>query len=166
MHATLIWTTLGAFLTLAVYSFLYKDNPFYKFAEHLVVGVSAAYYLVIYYYNFIDPNVVKPVFLLRYGSNAIGFLSLQWWMALIPGLLGLLLYARFFPKIGWVGRWSLGIYVGGYAGLEMTQVSALGGPADLRVVADALAPRLLASLGLPATGQSATSTWRQDVSST
>ncbi len=54
----------------------------------------------------------------------------------------------------------------GYAGLEMTQVSALGGPADLRVVADALAPRLLASLGLPATGQSATSTWRQDVSST
>jgi lipoyl(octanoyl) transferase len=54
----------------------------------------------------------------------------------------------------------------GYAGLEMTQVSALGGPTDLRVVADALAPRLLASLGLPATGQSATSTWRQDVSST
>jgi lipoyl(octanoyl) transferase len=54
----------------------------------------------------------------------------------------------------------------GYAGLEMTQVSALGGPSDLRVVADALAPRLLAALGLPATGQSATSTWRQDVSST
>lgn len=122
MNATLIWTTFGAFLTLAVYSFLYKDNPFYKFAEHLVVGVSAAYYLVIYYYNFIDPNVVKPVFLLRYGSNAIGFLSLQWWMALIPGLLGLLLYARFFPKIGWVGRWSLGIYVGGYAGLEIAPV--------------------------------------------
>jgi lipoyl(octanoyl) transferase len=54
----------------------------------------------------------------------------------------------------------------GYAGLEMTQVSALGGPADLRVVADALAPRLLAALGLTATDQSATSTWRQDVSST
>jgi len=53
----------------------------------------------------------------------------------------------------------------GYAGLEMTQVSELGGPGDLGVVADALAPRLLAELGLDAGAQSATSTWRQDVSS-
>jgi lipoyl(octanoyl) transferase len=53
----------------------------------------------------------------------------------------------------------------GYAGLEMTQVSDLGGPADLGIVADALAPRLLAALGLEAAPQSATSTWRQDVSS-
>jgi lipoyl(octanoyl) transferase len=53
----------------------------------------------------------------------------------------------------------------GYAGLEMTQVSELGGPSDLDVVAQALAPRLLESLGFPAPDQSATSTWRQDVSS-
>ena len=53
----------------------------------------------------------------------------------------------------------------GYAGLEMTQVCDLGGPADLRVVADALAVRLLDALGFPAAAQSATSTWRQDVSS-
>ena len=51
----------------------------------------------------------------------------------------------------------------GYAGLEMTQVSELGGPADLGAVADALAPQLLATLGLAT--QSATSTWRQEVSS-
>ncbi len=54
----------------------------------------------------------------------------------------------------------------GYAGLEMTQVSELGGPADLKLVAAALAPRLLAALHLPPPDQSATSTWRQDVSST
>jgi lipoyl(octanoyl) transferase len=53
----------------------------------------------------------------------------------------------------------------GYAGLEMTQVSELGGPADLGAVAEALAPRLLEALGLAAAPQSATSTWRQDVSS-
>jgi lipoyl(octanoyl) transferase len=50
----------------------------------------------------------------------------------------------------------------GHAGLEMVQVSELGGPADLEVVAEALAPRLLESLGLR---QSATSTWRQAVKS-
>jgi len=122
MQVTLIWATLAAILTLAVYSFLYKDNPFYKFAEHLVVGVSAAYYLVIYYYNFIDPNVISPIFKLEFGGAPIRILGMQWWMALIPGLLGLLLYARFFPKIGWVSRWALGIYVGGYSGLEIAPV--------------------------------------------
>ena len=36
----------------------------------------------------------------------------------------------------------------GFRGLEMTQLSALGGPADPKQVADDLAPRLLAQLGL------------------
>jgi len=53
----------------------------------------------------------------------------------------------------------------GYAGLEMTQLADLGGPPDLGTVADELAPRLLAELGLAPPAQSATSTWRQDVSS-
>ncbi len=119
---TLFWTTIGAILTLSIYSFLYKDNPFYKFAEHLVVGVSAGYYLVIYYWNYIDPNVVTPVFLLRVGADRIPLLGMDWWMALIPGILGLLLYMRFFPKVAWVGRWPLGIYVGGYAGLGLSPI--------------------------------------------
>ena len=55
----------------------------------------------------------------------------------------------------------------GYAGLQMTQLSALGGPADVHVVAEALAPHLLRALGFEAGRrvQSATSTWLQDVSS-
>lgn len=61
----------------------------------------------------------------------------------------------------------------GYAGLELTQVSALGGPASVRTVAEALAPALLRSLGFMRAGPtdagqhaySATSTWLQDVSS-
>ena len=57
----------------------------------------------------------------------------------------------------------------GYQGLQMTQVSALGGPSSVREAAEALAPQLLRSLGFavePARrDQSATSTWLQDVSS-
>ena len=55
----------------------------------------------------------------------------------------------------------------GYAGLQMTQVSALGGPSDVRHVAEALAPHLLGALGFehPLGLQSATSTWLQEVSS-
>jgi lipoyl(octanoyl) transferase len=53
----------------------------------------------------------------------------------------------------------------GYPGLEMTQLAELGGPDDLGTVADQLAPRLLEELGFAPPAQSATSTWRQDVSS-
>jgi lipoyl(octanoyl) transferase len=55
----------------------------------------------------------------------------------------------------------------GYAGLEMAQVSELGGPSSVRDVGEALAPHLLRSLGFgqAPTGHSATSTWLQDVSS-
>ena len=37
---------VGALLTLMILSFLYRDNPFYRFAESLFVGVSAAYWMV------------------------------------------------------------------------------------------------------------------------
>ena len=40
-----IW--IAAFLTLCIYSFLYRDNPFYRFAEHLFVGVSLGYSIVL-----------------------------------------------------------------------------------------------------------------------
>jgi lipoyl(octanoyl) transferase len=56
----------------------------------------------------------------------------------------------------------------GHAGLQMTQTSALGGPTDVRTVAEVLAPHLLRALGfddVPRLDQSATSTWLQDVSS-
>ena len=32
-----VW--IAALLTLGIFSFLYKDNPVYKFCEHLFVGV-------------------------------------------------------------------------------------------------------------------------------
>jgi lipoyl(octanoyl) transferase len=55
----------------------------------------------------------------------------------------------------------------GYAGLQMTQVSELGGPASVREVGEALAPHLLRALGFEreVAAHSATSTWLQDVSS-
>ena len=55
----------------------------------------------------------------------------------------------------------------GYEGLQMTQLSELGGPVGVREVSEALAPPLLRALGFRAQAerQSATSTWLQDVSS-
>ena len=52
-----ISTTVAVILTLCIFSFLYRDNPFYKFAEHLVVGVSAGYWVAILYINVAIPNI-------------------------------------------------------------------------------------------------------------
>jgi hypothetical protein len=40
---------IAGLLTLAIYSFLYKDNPVYKAAESLLIGLSIGYALVIYW---------------------------------------------------------------------------------------------------------------------
>ncbi len=37
----------AAFFTLAVFSFLIRDNPGYKFTESVVIGVSAAYWMTV-----------------------------------------------------------------------------------------------------------------------
>ena len=48
---------LIVFLTLSIFSYLYDDNPFYKAAEHLYVGVSAGYVAVISFWQQIQPNM-------------------------------------------------------------------------------------------------------------
>jgi hypothetical protein len=54
-----IW--LAAFLTLCIFSFLYKDNPLYKFSEHLFVGVSAGYQLTLLYENYLLKQMIVPL---------------------------------------------------------------------------------------------------------
>lgn len=100
MDLTIVSTWIAAFLTLAILSFLYKDNPIYKFAEHLYVGVSAAYWMVYYYNNAIVPNLIDR---LRYDHR---------WLYIIPGVLGLLIFARLAPRFSWVSRWALAFYIG------------------------------------------------------
>jgi len=55
--AELFSAWLVAFLILCIFSFLYGDNPFYKAAEHLYVGVSAGYVAVISFWQQVQPNL-------------------------------------------------------------------------------------------------------------
>ncbi len=60
------WRTLGlwiaGFLTLAILSLLYKDNPFYRVAESLYVGIAAAYYMVSGFWAAIAPVALAELF--------------------------------------------------------------------------------------------------------
>jgi hypothetical protein len=106
-----IGTWIAALLTLACFTFLYKDNPIFRFAESLFAGVSLGYYVGIVLNQTLVPNLFKP---LASDFN-------QNWDLLVPGLLGLLLYMRYVPKTGWVSRYALTIYVAYYIGLDFTR---------------------------------------------
>lgn len=100
-----IW--LGAFLTLFIFSFLYKDNPFYKFAEHLFVGISAGYGATLEWFNMFRPNLWDP--LTQEGKLIL----------LVPFAFGVLLFSRFTKKFSWFSRWPMALVIGIYAGIAI-----------------------------------------------
>lgn len=101
-----VWIAAG--LTLCIFSFLYKDNPFYKFAEHLYVGSSAALVIWMSWSFDIYPMAWVP-------------LSQGHYMLIIPTILGAMLLSRFFPRYGWISRWPIAFSVGIGSGLAIVQ---------------------------------------------
>jgi len=101
-----IW--IAALLTLGIFSFLYKDNPFYKFCESLFVGVSAGYWFVTTFWQVFMPKLADNLVAGRFYY-------------MIGAIFGVLMLLRLFPKIGWLSRWSLALVVGTTAGLYFTR---------------------------------------------
>lgn len=107
-----IW--IAAFLTLAIYSFLYQDNPVYKFVEHIFVGISAGYGVVITYHEAVIPLLIDPLFRPDRAE-----LAEPNYLVIIPGILGLMMFSRFFPKYDWISRWPIAFVMGVYSGLSI-----------------------------------------------
>lgn len=95
-----IWIWIGALLTLCIFSFLYKDNPFYKFAEHLFVGVTNGYAVTVIFHRVLMPNAISPLF----TQGKI-------WL-IIPLIIGALYLTRFIPRISWLVRIPIAIVMG------------------------------------------------------
>lgn len=99
-----VW--IMAILTLCVFSFLYRDNPLYRFAEHLFVGAAAGYLMAVQYQNVLRPNMITPL-----GEGKL--------LPLVPLALGLLLLGRLHSKTSGLSRWAIAFYVGIYSGIAV-----------------------------------------------
>jgi len=86
---------IAALLTLFIFSFLYKDNPFYRFAEHLLVGVSMGYFIPLVYNNAFIPFLYTPVFLQHK------------FILIFPAILGTFYIFRFNRKLSWLSRYPI-----------------------------------------------------------
>lgn len=110
---------LGGFLTLGIFSFLYKDNPWYKLTEAIYIGISAGYFVVVLFWdNFYSKLWVGlfPPERVNEAGELVDGVEPDYWL-IIGGVLGLLMLMRLFPKVGWISRWPLAFIVGATAGL-------------------------------------------------
>ncbi len=107
----------GVVMTIAMFSFLYKDNPFFRIAENLFVGVGLGISLNVEWYNFFKPHVydilVAPMF-----DPTVDVQRPELWR-LVPIALGILIVLRISRNYGWLSRYPLAMLVGFWSGFAI-----------------------------------------------
>ena len=107
-----VW--LLVLMTLCILSYLYGDNPFYKIAEHIFVGVSAGYIFALTWWDQIWPNLFGRLFP-SYVDAGFDFSPSY----IIPLILGIFMLFRLIPSLSWLARFPIAFIVGMAAGLKV-----------------------------------------------
>lgn len=116
-----VW--FAALMTLAVLSFLWRDNPVYKLAESVVVGVSAGYWMIVATWDTLVPKLagaLVPAWTKAHLMPSLESAGVDWW-GLVPLGLGMLLLCRLSARVSWLGIFPLAFVVGTFAGLRFVQ---------------------------------------------
>ena len=103
MTPTLIPAIISFLLTVMVLSYLFGDNPLFRFATHVFVGVSAGYVAVVAFYQVIWPHLVFPL----WNASLI-----EKGLLLIPLILSALMLMKISPRLGWLGGPAVAYLVG------------------------------------------------------
>lgn len=108
----IVQTWMSVFFTLMMLSFLYRDNPLYKFGENTFLGISLGYFWVRMWNITIVPYLIRPV--KDAFSDFHNFdLVMIFWLAM-----GSTLFFRFSRKKAWVANYYFAFifaFAAGYA---------------------------------------------------
>jgi hypothetical protein len=118
---------LAAFFTLSVFSYLYRDNVFYKVTESVIVGVSAGYYMVAGFWDSVVRDLLVkllPDIAQMWAVPSVETGTATDWTYLAPLALGLMLFLRFIPNeyCQRFSQWPVAFVVGTFAGLRLVLV--------------------------------------------
>jgi len=94
---------LACISTLAILSVVYRENAFYRFFEHIFVGVATGFGIFVTWRDAISGNFWQP---LTHGA----------WYVVIPMLVSLLFYTVLIPKYAWMSRFLISVLFGLGAG--------------------------------------------------
>jgi len=103
MPIELISAAIGLILTLLVFSYLIGDNVLYRIAIYIFIGVSSGYAAVVILYSVLLPRI---------GNLQLGGDLVQLGISLVPFILGLTLFAKFSPRISWLGSFATALLAG------------------------------------------------------
>lgn len=101
-NAIAIWA--GALCTFGIYTVLYKENKFYRFFEHIFIGLYGGYGVYITWHNILYPKWWKPM-------TADG----KWWW-IFAAVVGSMFYFMYSRRHAWISRVIFGLFMGFAAG--------------------------------------------------
>ena len=101
MSVEFISALIGLIMTLLVFSYLIGDNPLFRFAIYLFIGVSSGYAAAAVWHYLLIPRLFSQLDDLN-----------QLILLVVPLILGLSLLAKFFPRIAWLGNFAMAVLVG------------------------------------------------------
>jgi hypothetical protein len=106
-----IWAIVGFILSLMIFSYLIGDNPLFRFAASLFIGVTAGYAAVILLYQVIFPRLVYPFFT---GS------TMERSFTLVPLVLSVLLFFKPSRNLSFMGSIPMALLVAAGAAFALS----------------------------------------------
>jgi hypothetical protein len=112
MPIEIISALIGLILTLMVFSYLIGDNPLFRIAVYLFIGVASGYAATVTWHYVLLPKLFVP--LMTGDPN-------QLMLSVIPLVFSISLLAKLSPRISWIGNFAMAVLVG------VGAAAALGG---------------------------------------
>ncbi len=104
---TSIGTLAAGIVTICIFSFLYRDNPLYRAAEHLLIGLSVGFTIVLLWNSVLTPKLLSPL-----------FVEGRLW-TIIPLVLSLLMLLRIKSSLSYLSKPVIALIVGAGAGVSI-----------------------------------------------
>ena len=103
MSAELISSLIAFMVTVMILSYLVGDNPAFRFAVHVLVGVAAGYVAVVAWWQVLLPDLILPLLTGTAATRAL---------LAVPLLLSGMLLMKAWPPMSRLGAPAMGALVG------------------------------------------------------
>src|SRR5688500_311729 len=106
MTPDVIGGLLAFFFTIALLSYLIGDNPLYRVALHLFIGVSVGYVALVVIYQALLPRLFQPII---NGASSGNWLVVG--LAVMPLVLFILLLLRLSTRFRGIGNFAVAFMI-------------------------------------------------------
>lgn len=107
MSPDMITGIIAFLITLMILSYLIKDNPLFRIAVYVFVGISAGYVAVVSLRQVLWPDLIQPLY-----SGFLSGMSVQHAILAVPLLLSGMLLMKAWPPLTRLGMPAMGFLVG------------------------------------------------------